>query len=84
MYVSHIFTLHMDPKTMKKKGLIKGRFPISGHFGRFWSPKSDLSVGQAGATIAEEMITVLTRYRPIVFELICSRNDCNFPRRPLF
>ena len=49
MYVSHIFTLHMDPKTLKKKGLIKKRFPISGHFGRFWSPKSDLSVGQAGA-----------------------------------
>ena len=25
-----------------------------------------------------KMITVLTRYRPIVFELICSRNACNF------
>ena len=32
-------------------------------------------------TIRAEMITVLTRYRPIVFELICRRNDCNFPRQ---
>ena len=27
-------------------------------------------------SIPPKMITVLTRYRPIVFELICSRNDC--------
>ena len=35
-------------------------------------------------TIFAKMITVLTRYRPIVFELICSRNACNFPRRRFF
>ena len=35
-------------------------------------------------TIPPIMITVLTRYRPIVFEFICSRNDCNFPWRRFF
>ena len=35
-------------------------------------------------TISSKMITVLKRYRPIVFELKCSRNDCNFHRRPFF
>ena len=35
-------------------------------------------------TIFDKMIAVLTRYRPVVFELICSRNDCNFPRRRFF
>ena len=34
---------------MKKKELIKKRFLIFRHFGRFWSPNSDLSDGQAGA-----------------------------------
>ena len=35
-------------------------------------------------TIFDKIITVLTRYRPIVFELICSRNACNFTRRLFF
>ena len=36
------------------------------------------------STIFEKINTVLTRYRHIVFELICSRNDCTFPRRRFF
>ena len=35
-------------------------------------------------TIPLKIITVLTRYRPIVFELLCCRNDCNFLRRRFF
>ena len=35
-------------------------------------------------TISAKMITVFARYRPIVFDLICSRNDCNFLRGDFF
>ena len=35
-------------------------------------------------TIVFKMVTVLTCYRPIVLELICSRNACNFPPRRFF
>ena len=45
--------------------------------------KPDSTAGMC-STICAKMITVLTRYRPIVFESICSRNDCNFPRRRFF
>ena len=38
-----------DLKTMRKKGLIKKRFLNFRHFGRFWTPNSDLSDGQIGA-----------------------------------
>ena len=37
-----------------------------------------------GRTISAKIITVLTRYRPIVLELILNCNDCNFPRRRVF
>ena len=35
----------------------------------------------ADGTIAAKIITVLTRYRPIVLELIKNCNACNFTRR---
>ena len=45
--------------------------------------KPDSTAGMC-STICAKMITALTRYRPIVFELIYSRNDCNFPRGDFF
>ena len=42
------------------------------------------SQGVAKATIWAEIITVLTRYRPIVLELIKNCNACNFTRRRFF
>ena len=44
----HVIT-QVAQKLQKKKRLIKKRFLIFRHFGRFSSPKSDLSDGQAGA-----------------------------------
>ena len=61
------------------KGSSKGKGKASaGHESEIVSRLSTL------CTIAAKIITVLTRYRPIVLELKKNCNDSNFPRRRVF
>ena len=71
------------PKNLEKNGLIKKRFPIFGHFGRFWSSKSDLSVGQAGANCETYWrVKSMFTHRHIIPNAIFRLNCAHFSIKP--
>ena len=50
--------------------------------GRHWHPKGQRETETGGDKY--HLRQNKCSYGPFVFDLICSRNDCNFPRRRLF
>ena len=80
------FLVHLashGPTNLEKQGLIQKRFPIFGHFGRLWFPKSDLSVGQAGANCETFWrVKCMFTLRHIIPHAIFRLKSTHFSMRP--